>query len=50
MAKKILVLGEVRENSLRNVSFESIAAAKIVAAGWRSNWCINRRISPCFRE
>ena len=33
MAKKMLVLGEVRENSLRNVSFESLAAAKTVAAG-----------------
>ncbi len=33
MAKKMLVLGEVRENSLRNVSFESLAAAKMVAAG-----------------
>ena len=50
MAKKMLVLGEVRENSLRNVSFESLAAAKMVAAGRRSNWCINWRIRPCFRE
>ena len=33
MAKKVLVLGEVREGSLRNVSFEAIAAAKTVAAG-----------------
>ena len=33
MAKKILVLGEVRENSLRNVSLESLAVAKVVAAG-----------------
>ncbi len=33
MAKKILVLGEVRESSLRNVSFESLAAAKMVAMG-----------------
>jgi electron transfer flavoprotein alpha subunit len=33
MSKKIVVLGEVRENSLRNVSFEAIAAAKIVAEG-----------------
>ncbi|MCQ6273469.1 electron transfer flavoprotein subunit alpha/FixB family protein [Bacillus sp. V3B] len=33
MAKKIVVLGEVREGSLRNVSFEAIAAAKVVAEG-----------------
>ena len=33
MAKKILVLGEVRDSSLRNVSFEALAAAKTVAAG-----------------
>ena len=33
MAKKMLVLGEVRENLLRNVSLEAIAAAKTVAAG-----------------
>src|SRR3954447_20534039 len=33
MAKKLLVLGEVRDNTLRNVSFEAIAAAKTVAAG-----------------
>ena len=29
----MLVLGEVRENSLRNVSLEAIAAAKTIAAG-----------------
>lgn len=33
MAKKILVLGEIRDGSLRNVSFEATAAAKVVAAG-----------------
>jgi electron transfer flavoprotein alpha subunit len=33
MARKVLVLGEAREGSLRNVSFESIAAAKTVAEG-----------------
>jgi len=33
MSKKVLVLGEVREGSLRNVSFEAIAAAKTVAGG-----------------
>ncbi|XJZ26416.1 electron transfer flavoprotein subunit alpha/FixB family protein [Bacillota bacterium Lsc_1132] len=33
MAKKVLVLGEVRDGSLRNVSFEAIAAAKTVAEG-----------------
>ena len=33
MSKKVLVLGEVREGSLRNVSFEAIAAAKTIAAG-----------------
>ncbi|MBK3493505.1 electron transfer flavoprotein subunit alpha/FixB family protein [Viridibacillus sp. YIM B01967] len=31
MSKKVLVLGEVREGSLRNVSFEAIAAAKKVS-------------------
>ncbi|WP_071395969.1 electron transfer flavoprotein subunit alpha/FixB family protein [Bacillus tuaregi] len=33
MPKKILVLGEVREGSLRNVSFEAVAAAKSLAQG-----------------
>ena len=33
MSKKVLVLGEVREGSLRNVSFEAIAAAKQIADG-----------------
>lgn len=33
MAKKILVLGEVRNGALRNVSFEAIAAAKQIADG-----------------
>lgn len=33
MSKKILVLGEVREGALRNVSFEAIAAAKQIADG-----------------
>ncbi|TYS86033.1 electron transfer flavoprotein subunit alpha/FixB family protein [Rossellomorea aquimaris] len=33
MARKVLVLGEVRDGSLRNVSFEAIAAGKIVAEG-----------------
>ena len=33
MAKKVACIGEVRENSLRNVSFEAIAAAKTVAEG-----------------
>lgn len=33
MSKKVLVLGEVREGSLRNVSFEAIAAAKTVSGG-----------------
>ncbi|MBU8906092.1 electron transfer flavoprotein subunit alpha/FixB family protein [Desertibacillus haloalkaliphilus] len=31
MAKKVLVLGEVRDNELRNVTFEAIAAGKTVA-------------------
>jgi len=31
MTKKVLVLGEVREGTLRNVSFEAIAAAKTIA-------------------
>ncbi|MCP1145491.1 electron transfer flavoprotein subunit alpha/FixB family protein [Lysinibacillus endophyticus] len=33
MAKKVLVLGEVREGALRNVSFEAIAAAQKIADG-----------------
>ncbi|MFC5587738.1 electron transfer flavoprotein subunit alpha/FixB family protein [Sporosarcina soli] len=33
MSKKVLVLGEVREGVLRNVSFEAIAAAKKIASG-----------------
>ncbi|WP_374722947.1 electron transfer flavoprotein subunit alpha/FixB family protein [Peribacillus tepidiphilus] len=31
MARKILVVGEVRDNSLRNVSFEAISAAKLAS-------------------
>ena len=33
MARKVLVLGEVRDGSLRNVSFEAVAAAKTVSEG-----------------
>jgi electron transfer flavoprotein alpha subunit len=33
MARKILVLGEIREGSLRNVSFEAVGAAKLAADG-----------------
>jgi electron transfer flavoprotein alpha subunit len=33
MARKVLVLGEVREGSLRNVSFEALAAAKTMSEG-----------------
>ncbi|MCP8967377.1 electron transfer flavoprotein subunit alpha/FixB family protein [Ectobacillus ponti] len=33
MARKVLVLGEVRDGSLRNVSFEAVAAAKTIAEG-----------------
>ncbi|WP_318508115.1 electron transfer flavoprotein subunit alpha/FixB family protein [Bacillus sp. T3] len=33
MSRKVLVVGEVREGTLRNVSFEAIAAAKTVAEG-----------------
>ncbi|KIL77910.1 electron transfer flavoprotein subunit alpha/FixB family protein [Bacillus badius] len=33
MSKKVLVLGEVRDGALRNVSFEAIAAGKKVAEG-----------------
>ncbi|MCR2821947.1 electron transfer flavoprotein subunit alpha/FixB family protein [Lederbergia panacisoli] len=33
MGKKVLVLGELREGSLRNVSFEAIAAGKQIANG-----------------
>lgn len=33
MARKVLVLGEARDGSLRNVSYEAIGAAKTVAEG-----------------
>jgi electron transfer flavoprotein alpha subunit len=33
MTRKVLVLGETRDGSLRNVSFEAIAAARTVAEG-----------------
>lgn len=33
MAKKVLVLGEVRDGALRNVSFEAAAAGKITSQG-----------------
>ncbi|MDR0138136.1 electron transfer flavoprotein subunit alpha [Bacillus sp. HMSC76G11] len=33
MARKVLVLGEVRDQSLRNVSFEAIAAGKTISEG-----------------
>lgn len=33
MAKKVLVIGEVRDGELRNVSFEAVAAGKTVADG-----------------
>lgn len=33
MARKVLVLGEVRDASLRNVSFEAVSAAKTMAEG-----------------
>jgi electron transfer flavoprotein alpha subunit len=33
MARKVLVLGEVRDQTLRNVSFEAIAAGKTISEG-----------------
>jgi len=33
VARKVLVLGEVRDGSLRNVSFEAVSAAKTMAEG-----------------
>lgn len=33
MSKKVLVLGEAREGALRNVSYEAIAAAKLISSG-----------------
>ena len=33
MGKKIFVLGDIRDGGLRNVSFEAIAAAKLIADG-----------------
>ena len=40
MSKKVLVLGEIRQGELRQVSFEAIAAAK-TNCGWR-------RSSRCY--
>lgn len=40
MARKFLVLGEVRDGSLRNVSFEAIGAAKLAADGG-NRWCFS---------
>ena len=40
MSKKVVVLGEVREGALRNVSFEAIAAAKEISEAERlSGYC-----------
>ena len=50
MAKKVLVFGEVRENSLRNVSFEAIAAAKMVAAGGEVVGVLIGESIQCIRE
>ncbi|MEJ9210221.1 electron transfer flavoprotein subunit alpha/FixB family protein [Bacillus smithii] len=33
MARKVLVLGEVREGTLRNISFEALSAGKTIAEG-----------------
>lgn len=33
MSRKVLVFGEIRDGALRNVSFESIAAGKLIAEG-----------------
>jgi electron transfer flavoprotein alpha subunit len=33
MARKVLVLGEVREGALRNISFEALAAGKTISEG-----------------
>ena len=33
MGKKIFVLGDIRDGALRNVTFEAIAAAKLIADG-----------------
>ena len=33
MARKVLVMGEVRDGSLRNVSFEAVAAKTIAEGG-----------------
>lgn len=33
MARKVLVLGEVREGALRNISFEALSAGKTIAEG-----------------
>ena len=41
MARKVLVLGEVREGSLRNVSFEVNCCCQNGSRGRRSSWCFN---------
>ncbi|MGY4112714.1 hypothetical protein ACVIJU_002978 [Aeribacillus sp. SP014] len=33
MARKVFVLGEIRDQFLRNVSFEALAAGKIISEG-----------------
>ncbi|MFD4818024.1 electron transfer flavoprotein subunit alpha/FixB family protein [Peribacillus butanolivorans] len=53
MAKKILVFSEVREGELRNVSFEAIAAGKVVADGGEvvsvlMGENINHLVNPLF--
>ena len=40
MARKVLVLGEIRDGTIRNVSFEAIAAAKTVSEGGEVVGCI----------
>ncbi len=48
MAKKVLVLGEVRQGELRNVSFEAIAAAKQISEGGEVVGLLLGNISDCL--
>jgi electron transfer flavoprotein alpha subunit len=51
MARKVLVLGEARDGSLRNVSYESIAAAKTVSEGGEVvGVLIGEKVSPLAQE
>lgn len=51
MARKVLVLSEARDGSLRNVSYESIAAAKTVSEGGEVvGVLIGEKVSPLAQD